>query len=146
MIEIGRAEDLAASGLVGRSAMPLTSAGTAQSFLRQQADTCSTLALRQLGKEESWNYVLVDPDHQDRPVGRLTNRLRDDLWELAMKARERTGKKNRPPSSIRHVKVLGSRSIVLAPNDPQLETLHEPWARSGFLLAPRIATFTKAYI
>jgi UvrD/REP helicase N-terminal domain/UvrD-like helicase C-terminal domain len=146
MIEIGRAEDIAASGLVGRNAMPLKSAETAQLSLRQQAETCSTLVLRQLGKEESWNYALVDPEHEDRSVGRLTSRLRDDLWEVAMKARERTGKKNRPPSTIRYVRVLGSRSIVLPPDDPQLETLHEPWARSGFLLAPRIATFTKAYI
>lgn len=146
MVEIGRSGDVTAVCLAGRNSLSIEEAGKAQLWLRGHANCCSSLQLRQLGKEGGWKYLLVDPELDEMPVARLTRRVTDDFWEIANRAGVRTGRKHRPPSSVRHVKVLGSRSVVLSPDDPELETLHEPWAASGFLLAPCLATFTKIYL
>ena len=46
-------------------------------------------------------------------------------------------------SGILHVQ--GVRTIVLPPDAPECETLHEPWRSSGIMLAPLIFGYSTVY-
>lgn len=143
MIEIGRTEDVGATGLVGRSQMSAEDASKAQHWL---GDHCGTMVndLRiSSHADQEWNYRLFDPN-ADVTLGWFSSRLRDDLWDIANILATRKGVKLRPPGAVWYIKARGSRTIAIPDDDPQLERLHSPWGQSGFLLAPRCATFTRA--
>jgi hypothetical protein len=143
MVEIGRSEDVAATGLVGRSYMSAEEAARAQTWLGVHCGTMvNGLRINNHG-DQQWNYRLFDPD-ADVTLGWFSPRLRDDLWDIANIIAARKGVKLRPPGSVWYIKARGSRTIAIPAGDPQLEKLHSPWAQSGFLLAPRCATFTRA--
>lgn len=142
MVEIGREEDLGPEGLVGRSLQGAATASHAQRWLARHAGVVTGYDLVQDARLD-WNYrICVAGDNLS--VGVASNRLRDDLWEVANRLADKP-KTVRPPQRISHVHALGCRTVALAPEDPVLERLHEPWSRSGFLLAPRIAACTKLY-
>lgn len=143
MIEIGRVEDINATGLVGKTSMSEQEALKAQSWLSIHASTMvNTLRIRNEA-DQQWNYCLYEPEAEVQ-LGWLSSRLRDDLWSIAAILGERKNVRLRPPSMVWHIKARGSRTIVVPPADPQLERLHSPWSQSGFLLAPKIAAFTRA--
>lgn len=143
MVEVGRIEDIAASGLVGRSAMSEEAAFKAQTWLAVHACTMVNTLCIESDADQQWNYRLFEPE-SDLLLGWLTPRFRDDMWSIANILAARKGMHLRPPYSVRYIKARGSRTIVLPPADPQLEKLHSPWSQSGFLLAPRMASFTRA--
>lgn len=49
----------------------------------------------------------------------------------------------KPPPMIPHLYLVGCRTVVLPPDDPQLSRLVEPWASRGFFLAPVIKGLVK---
>ena len=51
----------------------------------------------------------------------------------------------KPPEKILHLRLLGARTVVLAPDAPELSLLHEPWASTGFVLAPLVIGYTKVW-
>jgi hypothetical protein len=143
MIEIGCEDDIAVERLVGTRS-PLEQAAGAQQLLLEHA--CGVLPLELLRVPEAdWNYRLTSPEGH-KPIAMLPPWFRDDLWEAANRAASITGRKQKPPGRIKYLKALGSRSIVVAPDDPRLEQLHAPWRRSGFVLAPRLAAFGYAML
>lgn len=143
MVEIGRPEDVVPMGLVGRPYMSAEDAAKAQNWL---AVHCSKmvngLQISNHG-DPQWNYRLFDPETGVN-LGWLSARLKDDLWNIAKIIGAKKDTKLRPPRSVSYIKARGSRTIAIPADDPQLEKLHSPWAQSGFLLAPRCATFTRA--
>lgn len=141
MFEIGRDEDLGAYGLVGSSHQTAAEASTAQSWLMRHAGVVSSFRLVRDG-DRSWNYRIMGPDGE-MPVGLTSSRLRDDLWELAKRFSQKAGYAVGPQGSINYARALGSRSVVIAPDDPVAERLHAPWSQSGFIMAPRMAAFTR---
>lgn len=143
MVEVGRIEDVAASGLVGRSAMSEEAALKAQTWLAVHACTMVNTLRIESDADQQWNYRLFEPE-SNLLLGWLTPRFRDDMWSIANILAARKEIHLRPPYSVRYIKARGSRTIVLPPTDPQLEKLHSPWSQSGFLLAPRMASFTRA--
>ena len=54
------------------------------------------------------------------------------------------GGRRRPPDRIRHLHVHGVRTIVLPPDAPEGEKLHEPWRSSGIILAPLVLGYSTA--
>lgn len=88
--------------------------------------------------ELDWRYRIRVGD-EGPCVGIMSRNLTFDLWEILDKRKQRHSHK--PPSYVNHVRGQGSATIVLGPDDSDLETLNEPWASSGFVLAPRIAAF-----
>jgi hypothetical protein len=143
MVEIGRPEDVAASGLVGRSCMSTDDAIRAQNWLAIHAGIMVNGLRIANDADQQWNYRLFDPNG-DINLGWFTPRLRDDMWSIANFVAVKKGIRLRPPTSVWYIKSRGSRSIVIPAGDPQLEKLHAPWAQSGFVLAPRCASFTRA--
>lgn len=143
MVEIGRSEDVSATGLVGRSNMSAEEAAKAQHWLGVHCGTMVNGLRISSHADQDWNYRLFDPN-ADVTLGWFSTRLRNDLWEIADIIAAKKGLKLRPPRSVWYIKARGSRTIAIPAGDPQLEKLHSPWAQSGFLLAPRCATFTRA--
>jgi hypothetical protein len=143
MIEIGRDEDFSAVGLVGNSHATDADALAAQEWLWQRAGVTMNFELHRDG-DLNWNYRLCNPENA-ATIGVLTARFRDDLWEAAKRLTEKTGSKMQPPSKVRYVRALGCRTLVVAEDDAMIDRLHAPWSGSGFMLAPKVASFTTAF-
>ena len=137
MVEVGRDGDITARGLVGRSEFNAVDAKAGQAFLAKNADVVTTYKL-EADRALDWRYTIRVGD--DSPfVGVMSRNLNYDLWKILENKNQKHS--HNPPSKVNHVRGQGSATIVLAPDDSDLETLNEPWASSGFILAPRIAAF-----
>lgn len=137
MVEVGRDGDITARGLVGRSEFNATDAKTSQAFLAKAADVVTTYKL-EADPDLDWRYRIRVGD-EGPCVGVLSRNLTFDLWKILENRKQ--SHSHRPPGYVKHVRGQGSATIVLSPDDSDLETLNEPWATSGFVLAPRIAAF-----
>ena len=137
MVEVGREGDITARGLVGSREFTRDLARAGQNFLAKRADVVTTYKL-EADPDLDWRYRIWNGD-QDPCVAVMSRNLTFDLWEILEKKKQRHSHK--PPSYVNHVRGQGSATIVLAPDDSELETLNEPWATSGFVLSPRIAAF-----
>ncbi|MGX1306980.1 hypothetical protein AB7M35_001700 [Amorphus suaedae] len=137
MVEVGRDGDITARGLVGRSEFSAADAATGQTFLAKAADVVTTYKL-EADPDLDWRYSIRVGD-EGPCVGVMSRNLTFDLWEILESKKQRYSHK--PPGYVNHVRGQGSATIVLGPDDSDIETLNEPWASSGFVLAPRIAAF-----
>ncbi|SFP31168.1 UvrD-helicase domain-containing protein [Tranquillimonas alkanivorans] len=137
MVEVGRDGDITAPGLVGRSEFRAADAKAGQSFLAKAADVITTYKL-EADPDLDWRYRIRVGD-EGPCVGVMSRNLTFDLWKILENRKQR--RSHKPPSYVNHVRGQGSATIVLGPDDSDLETLNEPWATSGFVLAPRIAAF-----
>jgi hypothetical protein len=142
MVEIGRPEDINLTGLAGKSLMNADECAFAQQWLATHACVLTTLKVAS-DPDLKWSWRLIDPQ-TDHSLAVLSLTFGKEMWDIATIIGKWVGAKLRPPLSINYVRAFGSRTIVISPNDPQLERLHTPWAVSGFLLAPRVAAFTRA--
>jgi hypothetical protein len=146
IVEFGRDGDLSASGLAGLRAFPKRAdAETAQqrcvSYIKQPV--LGAVAISDAKSE--YAYRLYDPQ-TEKCVAVFSERLNNDLWQLSNEAASKVGQKNaKPPEKIPHLRFLGARSIVLPPDSPESELLHEPWASSGFMMAPVVLGFSKVW-
>ncbi|WP_375739323.1 UvrD-helicase domain-containing protein [Pseudomonas boanensis] len=137
MVEIGRGSDITARGLVGRSEFSAADASAGQAFLTKVADVVTTYKLK-ADPDLDWRYR-IHTGSEGPCVGALSRHLTYDLWAILENRNQKQSHK--PPTNVNHVRGLGCATIVLAPDDNDLETLNEPWASSGFVLTPRIAAF-----
>lgn len=137
MVEIGRDGDLNARGLVGRNEFSSADSNSQQAFLGKSADVVTTYKL-EADPDLDWRYRIRAGDNGPC-IGAMSRSLTNDLWEILAKKGQRQSHK--PPRYVNYVRSQGSATIVLASDDPELETINEPWASSGFLLKPRIAAF-----
>ena len=142
MVEIGRPGDLSINGLAGRKYTSESEFLTSQKHLVRHSSVVTALEL-QADPEMEWRHRVIVQE-SDLCVGIMSNGFKSDLWEVAKILSSRTGRTLRPCRTIRFVRGLGARTVVVSEDDPELETLH-PAARAGFLLAPMIAAFTNVY-
>ena len=136
MVEVGCQGDISPKGLVGQEFMHKESAITAQDFLAGVANqvTCYTL---ESDRSLDWRHAItVEP--KGLRVGVMEPAFKKALWSILKAAN--VGERP-PPRRLRTVRGQGCSSMVLAPDSTDLEELHEPWASSGFVLAPRIVAF-----
>lgn len=133
-VEIGRTHDLTAEGLVGRSTFQQQEqALAAQERWRHspvQRDLCAHAA-----KDLGWSLALAD--RKRTRLAAFSPALMADLRAIAHKCGAW-----QTPSFFPHLRSLGARTVVLPPESPHLEALHEPWRTSGFLLAPLLLGFS----
>jgi hypothetical protein len=141
MVEVGRDGDITSRGLVGCNEFSAADASASQAFLTRVADVVTTYKL-EADPNLDWRYR-IHTDSDNLCVGALSRNLTYDLWEILTNRNQKQS--HRPPSYVNHVRGQGCETIVLVPDDSDLETLHEPWASSGFVLAPRIAAFPPFY-
>jgi hypothetical protein len=138
MVETGRANDIAAGGLVGRSELTEAEARAGQKFLASVADVVTTYKLAADPKLD-WRYRIRTSAETDICVCNLPLSFKEDVWEV-VKLRK-LQKTHKTPGYVNYVRGQGCSTIVLAPDDAALGNLHQPWASSGFVLSPRIASF-----
>jgi len=144
-VEIGRDNDIGAEGLAGRSYFPDANAVHAsQTRIRSFTDGFVPLVAE---SDRSSRFVFrLREDGQGRCLAVLSQSVNADLFRVADVVQEELkGGGRRPPDRIRHLHVLGVRTIVLPADAQEGETLHEPWRSSGIILAPLILGYSTVY-
>ncbi|WP_167400178.1 ATP-binding domain-containing protein [Novacetimonas maltaceti] len=108
LIEIGRAGDIDAEGLVGVSAFSEKKAHDAQAFIA--ANPIAQDFFASAKEELQWNMELLTSDKQRIAI--LSNGLRADLREIA------TATNRWPqPGYIAHIRSIGLRTLVVRSDD-----------------------------
>ena len=73
----------------------------------------------------------------------LSNAVNGDLFKIGKDVGSALGwtRNLRPSFGPNHLKSFGAQTLVVHPDDPKKNLLHEPWATSGFVLAPVVQGF-----
>jgi len=131
-VEIGRAGDLRPEGLVGLAGYD--SAEAALEAQKRVAES-ATLELRARSYGDlDYSFALETMDGDRLAV--LSDGVKTDLRAIANHER-----KWPPPGQLNWLRSLGVRTVAVAPDDPLLDRLHEPWRSSGLMLAPLMIGF-----
>ncbi len=144
-VEIGHDGDIAAEGLAGRRFYgSVGEVRASQTRIRSFAENAVSL-VAESDRSAGFVYRLKE-DGQGQGLAVLSQSVNADLFSIAkaIQAKVRGGKR-RPPDTLRHLHVRGVRTIVLSPDSPESETLHEPWRTSGIVLAPLVLGYTTAF-
>jgi len=141
MVEIGRDGDINATGMAGQNYYE-----NADTVHKNQERLFSfanriTFASATIDRDSEYVYRLTTKD-EDEDIAVLSKQaLTSDLFEVG----KRIGRNRRPPDRLRFLRIYGIRTIVLPPDSPECNNLHEPWAKSGIMLAPVILGYTKEF-
>lgn len=135
-VEIGRNGDIEPRFLVGATEFKSGEATAAQDFLASASS--SVTAYHLVKRSDSDLKCGIHFGEPETCVGIMSGNFSRDIQEISY---THGGVSFRTPDQIDYVKAQGCSSIVLAPEDDNSESFHEPWASSGFLLAPKIAGF-----
>ncbi|PZR83913.1 MAG: hypothetical protein DI537_34100 [Stutzerimonas stutzeri] len=131
--EVGRIGDLDATGLVGRSGF-----ASASEVLAAQQQLMETPVMTKLFahsvKELDWKMAVRTA--QEKRICVLGKTVSDELYQVA-----RILNKAAAPRYLPFIRSLGLRTVVVAPEDPVLDRLHDPWRSSGIMLAPMLIGF-----
>lgn len=144
-IEFGRVGDLQPEGVAGRAMFADPSAvKSAQQWLMQSAATLTAVS-GNFQADADWRCG-VGPD-EARPVAWLSQNVNRDLFEIGERVRAELSIDHslRPSSGPKYLKFFGSSTLVLSADDPQRNSLYDPWATSGFVLAPVVHGFSVIY-
>lgn len=98
-----------------------------------------TAAVKATSEEKFWPYQVIDSD--GRIFAWSADSLTTDLWKMTHQVEEKFGGVRRPPPKLHRLKMIGLRTCVVAPDDATTGRMHEPFASSGFWLAPMIIGF-----
>lgn len=133
-VEVGRAYDIDARGLVGKSTFTTAAdALRAQRFLFNNPVLSGLFASTKA--ELGWKFALETKEKLR--IGALSEKVGSDLKAIAGFCESWP-----PPKYLPHIRSMGLRTIALRSDDPVLEQLHEPWHSTGFLLAPMLIGFS----
>lgn len=94
------------------------------------------------GPAPTYAYRLRSVDSR-LSLGAFADRVNKDLFEVGDAMHSSRGEPRRyPPRFLNHLYIVGIRTVVLPPDHGAAEELHEPWRRSGILLAPVVLAYT----
>lgn len=131
-VELGRAGDIAAEGLVGKRYFPdQTMARRAQALVANVRHGVHIASARIGDKDSNYSYAVSLLGQPNLPMLVLAQNVNADLFFIA-----RNLKKRFPPRQLSGLRTLGVRTVAVAPNDPTASALQHPWSESGFMLAP----------
>jgi superfamily I DNA/RNA helicase len=136
-VEIGRAGDVDAVGLVGQNIYEDSGAAIkAQSAIAKISGRLIDASAVSGPKSISYRYGLqADGSH----LCYLSRNIGYDMFEIAKQVDKIVHMKCvNPPRDLRYLRIFGTRTFAVAPEDPARETLHAPWRDSGFILAPMV--------
>ena len=137
MIEVGCQGDISARGLVGRDVFSPAAAADAQGFLAKVSGVVTEYSLH-TDSELKWQH-LISPSAGGPSVGMMSENLKYAIYDVMNT--QANGRSLKPPQKLSYVRGMGGETLVLDPDDGELELLHEPWASSGFVLSPKISAF-----
>lgn len=145
-VELGRSGDIGSSGVASQAAV--RSAGDALE-LQQRLLSFQTPALpvrADCDRASNFLYRISSEDNRELSWGAFSQSLNNDLLRIASIVQTRPGwGRRRPPDYFVHLYLTGVRTVVLRPDDPELEQLHEPWRTSGIMLAPMVHGFVTTF-
>lgn len=144
-VEIGHEFDIEPAGLAGRSVF--ANETEVRESQRLMKSSIGHLLPVEAEQDRTIRYIYrLRIDGQSTSIGTLSKVVNDDLFEIGRLIHQKIGgAKLRPPDIIRHLRMFGVRTIVLPPEATECALLHEPWAKSGILLAPIILGYTTMY-
>ena len=144
-VEIGRDGDIGAEGLAGYSFFASPAAvRAAQRRIYSFADETVSLVAK-IDYDANFAYRLKETEQGDC-LAVLSKAVNGDLFAVADAVHINLGgSQRRPPNTIRHLHVRGVRTVVLPPDAPEGETLHEPWRSSGIMLAPLVLGYSTVF-
>lgn len=142
-VELGRDRDVDDLSLVSRAlhADVEAAARTQELIASLGGAPRPAMILRAPAGDGEYRWGLFSADRQ-HVICRISETVNADLWEIARRTPVRGAK---PPASLNHVSLLCARTVVRAHGDASLPLMHEPWATSGFWLAPVIFSYSMAY-
>lgn len=144
-MEIGHHGDVTAESVAGTSMVQ-----TAAEALNIQGNLLALAGMpvgvtAWRGAAPDYRYRMVT-DQDEVPLGGLSEGVNCDLFGIADHIRNGCGGgKRRPPDHLKHLFVIGVRTIVLGSDSPEAARLHHPWNESGILLAPIVLGYTTAW-
>jgi hypothetical protein len=143
-VEIGLSGDIDVEGLAGRSYF----ATSDDVFKTQQLlieNSNGGLKAEISVQPKSFLSRLVLEDTAD-VLAYTGDYLKKDLFAIgSIIASKRKAGKVRPPMRIKHLHMIGTRTLALGPDAALAGKLHETWQQSGFVLAPVITGFATLY-
>ena len=145
-VEVGRARDIDATGLVGRGLY--RSAAEALAAQERVMALKAGMALAHADATDEahgWRFrVALEEDGGD--LCYLSTSLGYDLFAIAKFVDQAVHlHKLRPPKQLRHLRAFGVRTVAVAADDPVREQLHAPWRDSGLIAAPMLIGYSMAY-
>lgn len=144
-VEFGRSGDLEIEGVAGRRLFrSADDVGATHQWLIGNADRIQRASAQAVGAL-GWRYRVV-PENGP-PIAFLSEHVNRDLFDIGRDVQHtlRWSGRLRPDCGPNHLKTFGVSTLVLGPDDPQRDLLHEPWATSGFVLAPVVQGFDMIY-
>ena len=143
-VEIGRDTDIGAEGLAGRRLF-----GSADAVWDSQRRVLRLLhepAVLEAICDRDVDFVYrLREDGSRRCLAVLSQSVNRDLFYVADALQAALGGgRRRPPDALRHLHAHGVRTVVLPPDAPDGELLHEPWRSSGIMLAPLVLGYSTA--
>jgi hypothetical protein len=139
-VEIGLENDIIASGIAGRNYYNDTD--TIRINQERMYDLAKKITNASASTDPTCDYIYrITPEDEDEDIASLSNSaLTNDLFKIAKMMGKR---KRKPPRNLQRLRIYGVRTMVLPPNSPECNSLCEPWARSGIMLAPIVIGYTK---
>ena len=141
-VEIGRDNDIVAAGLAGRSYF--TSPDEVHISQKRISELVNNIVpvVAESDRNAEFAYRLKE-NGRGQCLAVLSRTVNSDLFKVANILQEKLGGgKRRPPNKIQHLHVRGVRTVVLPPDAPEGEALHEPWRSSGIMLAPLVLGYS----
>jgi hypothetical protein len=144
-VEFGRVGDLTPEGVAGQSLFksPDDVAVAQQWSLAHSYEIVP--AAGEADPVRDWRYAITPTGGP--VVGYLSEQVNKDLFSIGrdLQTRLNWSRKLRPNYGPRHLKSFGACTLVLAPDHSEKGLLHEPWATSGFMVAPVVQGFDMIY-
>lgn len=145
-VEIGRARDVDAAGLVGRALYAdAAEARTAQERVMALGTEMGSASAEATDAARDWRFK-VSLDEGGGHLCYLNTSVGYDLFSIAKFVDQVVDlHKTRPPRQLRYLRTFGLRTIAIAPDDPARGHLHAPWCDSGLVAAPMLIGYSMAY-
>lgn len=141
-VEIGREGDIDAVSMAGREIHFEKEAKKIQENLKKMGN--GFIEANAVSIPPKYDYQIKDS--QGNHLGCLNKTVNSDFFEVCdLLKSEFGGWGKKPPREIRHLTVMGIRSIILSPDSRKIPEIWEPWSSSGFLLAPIILGYSKCF-
>jgi AAA domain/UvrD-like helicase C-terminal domain len=97
----------------------------------------------EINGEKKYTYTFIS---ENRTIAWAGDGLFKDLWATANKLQAKAHcSKLRPPDDLELLRLIGLRTCAIAPNSAYEGAIHEPFASSGFFLAPMIVGFPSVF-
>lgn len=149
-IEVGRDGDISALGLAGKqffvSAADVRSAQ--QTLLELAASPASLDCFMRkwdgIADQDNSGFRFYLARQHGQPLVVMEKSFGDDVFHVQQELKKRFFQGNPSPPKIKSLKkipVFGLYTIAVSTNSPHNQSLHDPWRRTGLILAPAILGF-----